>query len=154
MYEDGVQVKLGGREYDMVFTLAALLAIKKRYGGVQEMADQFNGPEINEWDDEVVVKEKTAARIKAQGNAIDELPWLMAILLSQGEMLKDPKAAPITPEYVALRVLPKDMDTLLAASMKALAIGLGTDHPPVKTGKQDPVLEELEGKNVESAEEK
>ena len=151
MYEDGVQVKLGGREYDMVFTLAALLAIKKRYGGVQDMSNQFNGPEINEWDDEALVKEKSAAQTKARGDAIDELPWLMAILISQGEMLKDPKAAPITPEYVALRVLPKDMDVLLGAAMKALAIGLGTEQP-VSTEKKDPVLEELEGKNAVSAE--
>ena len=151
MYEDGVQVKLGGREYDMVFTLAALLAVKKRYGGVQEMAEQFDGPEINEWDDEATVTEKTAARTKAKEGALDEMPWLIATLISQGEMLKDPKAAPVTAEYVGLRVMPRDMDTLMTSAMRAISIGLGTEHP-LSSVKRDPVLEELEGKNVESAE--
>ena len=150
MYEGGVSVTIGGRDYQMVFTLAALLAVKKRYGGIRQMAEAFNGPTINEWDSEEEKVEKALAQQKAQEDAVDELPWLIATLINQGELLEDPKAETLTPEHVALRILPKYIETLMGQVMEAIAIGMGTEHEDGEE-KRDPVLEELDTKNAVGA---
>ena len=153
MYEEGVQVKIGKREYHMVFTLAALLAIKKKYGGIKEMSKQFYGPTIEEWDDETVKAEKLAAQEKAQIDTVDELPWLLSVLVNQGELLKDPKAELFTADQIALYIMPKDIESLMGAAMDAINIGMGSEHPE-ESGKRDTVLEELDEKNAVGAGEK
>lgn len=150
MYEGGVSVTIGGREYKMVFTLAALLAVKNRYGGLQEMAEAFGGPAINEWDSEEEKEQKSIAGQKAQEDAIEQLPWLIATLINQGELLADPKAEEIPPEYIALRILPRDVERLMNHVMEAIAIGMGTEHEEEEV-KRDLVLEELDIKNAKGA---
>ncbi|NLD52890.1 MAG: hypothetical protein GX650_08320 [Clostridiales bacterium] len=150
MHEEGVAVSIGGREYRMVFTLAALLAVKKQYGGLQEMVELFNGPTINDWDSEEEQLEKLVAQEKAQMDALDHLPWLLSTLINQGELLKDPKAELVTPEYIALRIMPRDMQHLMGLFEQAIALGMSMEHTPDE-GKRDPVLEELDAKNGEGA---
>lgn len=148
MYNHGVYVTIGGREFEMAFTLAALLQIKKRYGGIQEMSEVFNGPTINDWDSDEIKTDKMNQRTKAQSDALDELPWLITMLINQGEWLKDIKAEAVTAEWIALHIVPKDMGALMSAVMEAIAIGMGTEHK-AESDKRDPVLEELDRKNAE-----
>ena len=150
MYEDGVKVDIGGREFNFVFTLAALLQITKKYGGLEEMGETFSGPTINEWDDDETVADKKAAQKKAQTDALDHLPWLIATLANQGEWLKDTQAEAIAPEWVAMRLLPRDMERLMQAVYKSIAVGMGTETAQDESPR-DPVLEELDRKNAEGA---
>ena len=149
MYEQGVRVSIGGREHYLVFSLAALLAVKEKYGGLQAMAEVFSGPDDNEWDSEDVKSEKAKARTKAQENVVDELPWLIATLATQGLWLDDPKAEEVSAKWVALHILPKDLGGLMLSANKAIAVGMGAEHGDA--GPRDPVLEELDRKNAGGA---
>ena len=62
MYEHGVRINIGGREFTLVFTLAAFLEIKRKYGGITQMAEAMEGPIVNEWDSDDVKAEKEAKR--------------------------------------------------------------------------------------------
>lgn len=150
MYEGGVSVTIGGRGYTLVFTLAALLEVTEKYGGLEEMAEVFNGPTINEEDSDKVKAEKQKAQAKAQIGSVVHMPWLLAVLVNQGELLKDPKAVPVTAEQLALTLLPRDLKLLMEKAMQAINLGMSMEHEPDQ-GKRDPVLEELDRKNAEGA---
>ena len=150
MYEDGIKAVICGREFNFVFTLAALLQIKKKFGGLEDMIEVFSGPTIQEWDDAETVAEKQAARGRAQMDSLDHLPWLIATLANQGEWLKDTQAEAISPDWIAMRLLPKDVAPIMQAVNEAIAIGMGTEAP-TNDAPHDPVLEELDRKNAEGA---
>lgn len=156
MYEKGVPVTIGGKPCTLVFTLAALMMLTDRYGGVQEMAEAFNGPDVTDEDTPEEATQKLAAKKKARLYGIKETPWLIATLANQGYMLEhgprkadDPEL--LTPETVALQVLPRDMRALNAAFMEAISIGMGTLHGEGEDAETDVVLEELEQKNAAGA---
>lgn len=151
MYEGGVSVTIGGREHRLVFTLAALLAVKEHFGGIQQMNLALTGPSINEEDSDEVKAEKQIAIEEAQENLLTEVPWLLATLANQGAMLANPREETITPEEVALKVMPYQLQALLEAAFKAINIGMSMEHQ-TDGGKRDPVLEELDAKNAEGAE--
>ena len=151
MYEKGVRIEIGGKDVNLVFTLAALLQIGEKFGGLDEMAAEFNGPTIEEGDDEATIATKQKEQAKANMATLAHLPWLVAVLATQGELLNDPKAEPITPEWVGIHLLPKDAGQLMQSVNTAIAIGMATEVP-LSEGKTDPVLEELDRKNVKGAE--
>ncbi len=157
MYENGVPVEIGGKSYTLVFTLAAMLMMSDRYGGMDELGDLLTGgPDIEETDDEAEKARKLEAQRKAQIQSLQETPWLIATLANQGTLLKDSTLKPgdpelLTPEQVALRVLPYQLSALSAAMTKAIGIGMNTEHDTDDPGETDVVLEELERKNAEGA---
>lgn len=150
MYEHGVALTIGGREFNLVFTLAAFLEIKKKYGGLSQMAEAFDGPTINEWDADEVKAEKAIAREKAQSNSVEELPWLLATLATQGEWIKDPKAERVTAEWIAIHIFPREIKRVMSAVNESIKEGSHTETEPVDEA--DPVLEEIDKKNAEGAE--
>ena len=144
-----VPIKINEVEEELVFTTAALLEVQEKFGDVSSMTEAFSGPSIEEWDDKETKAEKQRLQAKANAEALPLGCWLVAVLATQGRWLKDPQAEPLTEKYVALHTMPMDLQTMLQASMDAIAKGMGTYHKneeePV-----DPILEEVE-KNGESA---
>ena len=150
MLEKGCPVVIGGANYNLVFTTAALLEITDRYGGIAEMAEKLNGPDDVEGGTVEDRAEKAKQRKAAQSSSLKEIPWLISTLANQGVMLENPKGALITPEHVGLHTSPKDIKSMMDAVMKAIAIGMGTYHADVET-ERDLVMEELDRKNVTGA---
>lgn len=156
MFEKGYPVKIGGKDYLMVFSLAAMLAITERYGGIEEMANALQGPADDEGDTEEIIREKAAARKKARINSLSELPWLITLLINQGIMLESGNTsvgnpALLTPEKTAVLIPPRELQGHMAAVMGAIAIGMGTYHGDDPNEERDVVLDELQRKNAEGA---
>lgn len=156
MYEKGYPVKINDKEYLMVFSLAAMLAITERYGGIEEMADALIGPADEDGDTEDVQRDKAAARNKARIKSLSELPWLITTLVNQGIMLESGNTnkdnpALLTPEKAAVFIPPKELQKHMAAVMGAIAIGMGTYHGDDPNEERDVVLDELQQKNAEGA---
>ncbi len=154
MYEKTVTATIGGTEYDLVYTLAAMLEVTERFGGVEEMAEAFQGPADEDGDTQDIKKQKEHDRKKAGILALKEIPWLIALLANQGIMLKTQDTSPnnpalLTAAKVSLYVKPKNLEALTQKAMEAIAEGSMTEH---ETGDQerDLVMEEIE-KNGEGA---
>lgn len=134
MNEKGRKVEINGKQYNLVYTSAAMLAVIDKYGDVEGMADKLQSNPAE------------AARI---------VPWLIATLANQGVMLETGNTKPnnpdlVSPEWVALYTMPKDWRPLMDECMAAIAIGNGTYHEVVDSGPVDVVLEELQ-KNAAGA---
>lgn len=135
MNEKGREVEINGKQYNLVYTSAAMLAIIERFGDVEGMAGKLQENQAE------------AARI---------VPWLIATLANQGIMLETGNTKPnnpdlLTPELVAMWTMPKEWHYLIGECMDAIAIGNGTYHKAEENGPVDVVLEELE-KNADSGE--
>ena len=133
MHEKGCTVVINDREFNLVYTSAAMLEIIEKFGDVEGMADKLQQNQAE------------AARI---------VPWLIALLANQGVMLETGNAKPSNPDlidsdWVALYTMPKDWEYLMGECMSAIAIGNGTYHEAPDEGPVDVVLEELE-KNAEA----
>lgn len=152
MQNKEVTIQLNGRDETLVFTTLALQEVQERFGGVQELTEGFQGPQIEEWDldDPEVVRQKQEAQAKASKQALSITWWLVALLANQGRMLKDIDAPLLTEKQVALYMIPGDMEPLLQACMDAIALGLDNKHAAHDDSPADPILEEVE-KNGEGA---
>lgn len=133
MNEKGRAVEINGKQFNLVYTSAAMLSIIERFGDVEGMADKLQENQAE------------AARI---------VPWLIALLANQGVMLETGNAKPSNPDlidsdWVALYTMPKDWEYLMGECMTAIAIGNGTYHEAPDEGPVDVVLEEIE-KNAEA----
>ena len=156
MFEKGYPVKINGKEYLMVFSLAAMNAIIDRYGGIEEMAEVLRGPADDDLDAEEIKRDKEAARKKAMAKSTLELPWLIATLVNQGIMLESGNTSPnnpalLTPEKAAVFIPPRELHGHMSAVMSAIAIGMGTYHGDDPNEERDVVLDELRQKNAEGA---
>lgn len=157
MFENGVPIKIGGRTYTMVFTLAALLQLTNRYGGVQGMVDTLTGPTILPTDDEKTVAEKNKQQEAAQEKALSEIPWLVTTLANQGIMLETGRTDPMNPDLldtnsVALLMMPRDLSSAMGAIMDCIAVGMGSERKAdVENAPRDLILEEIDRKNVMGA---
>lgn len=134
MNEKGREVEINGKQYNLVYTSAAMLAIIERFGDVEGMAGKLQENQAE------------AARI---------VPWLIATLANQGIMLETGNTKPnnpdlLTPELVALWTMPNEWHYLIGECMDAIAIGNGTYHKAEENGPVDVVLEEIE-KNAAGA---
>ena len=133
MNEKGRTVAINDKQFNLVYTSAAMLEIIEKFGDVEGMADKLQQNQAE------------AARI---------VPWLIALLANQGVMLETGNAKPSNPDlidsdWVALYTMPKDWEYLMGECMSAIAIGNGTYHEAPDEGPVDVVLEELE-KNAEA----
>lgn len=150
------KVIINNKEYDLVCTTAAYSTIVKKYGGIEEMAETFQGPEINEWDSDEEKQRKADLSASAANNIFEVIPWLVSILADQGTMLKLGKTKleddeKLTPEMVSLFTAPKDIGILSQDALGACADGFGMEN---KAPDVDPTLaavEKQERKNAESA---
>lgn len=149
MHEEDKKVTIGGETYTLVFTLAALILINRKYGSIQNMSRAFNGPTIEEGDDEETVAKKNEEKEEAQASALNDIPWLIATLANQGRWLADPKAEPVDPERLAVLIKPKEVQGLMQVAMEAMNLGMATENELDET--RDPILEELDAKKAEGA---
>lgn len=131
--ENGVDIKIAGKAYRLVFTTAALKEVGKRYGGIEEMGEKMDADKIA---------------------ALDDICWLVALLANQGIMLDtgitrldNPDL--LTADKVALMTMPREIESLSQAAIEAIKVAMETEHP-ADAGPVDVVLEEIE-KNVATA---
>lgn len=151
-----IKATIGGQEYELVCTTAAYVEICKKYGGIEEMAEVIQGPEINEWDSDEVRQQKEDAAANARNKVFEVIPWLLAVLANQGTMLRGNKTSlsdeeKLTEEKVLLYTLPKEIKDLTPIAMEAITAGFSMEHQAPEV---DPTLAELEKqerKNGESA---
>lgn len=151
-----ITVKIGKKEYDIVCTTAAYVEICNKYGGVEEMADTFRGAEILETDSPEIQEQKRIDAEKAANNVFTVIPWLVAVLANQGEMLRLGKTKlnddeKITEDAVLLYTTPAQIRELAVVAMSAVAKGFEMEH---KAPDSNPLLDEIdrqERKNAESA---
>lgn len=151
-----ITVKIGKNEYELVCTTAAYVEICKKYGGVEEMAEMFQGEEISEYDSPEVQEQKRADAAKAANRLFEVIPWLVALLANQGEMLRLGKTKladdeKLTEESVLLLTTPKQIQELSPAAMGAISIGFGMEHKQPEGNSLLDEVERQERKNAESA---
>ena len=150
------KVNIGKKEYELVCTTAAYVEICKKYGGVEEMAEEFRGKSISEFDSPEVQEQKRADAAKAANNVFTVIPWLVAVLANQGEMLRLEKTKldddeKLTEEIVLLYTTPQQIKKLSVVAMTAISDGFAMEH---KVPEGNLLLEEVERqerKNAESA---
>lgn len=151
-----ITVQIGKKSYELVFTTAAFVEICKKYGGVEEMAETFQGEEISEYDSPEVQAQKRADAGKAANKLFEVIPWLVAVLANQGEMLRLGKTKlsddeKLTEEAVLLMTTPKQIKDLAAPAMEAIRIGFGMEHKQSEGNSLLDEVERQERKNAESA---
>ncbi len=153
MHEKGVTIEIGGCERFLVCTTAAYEMICDKYGDMESMVEAFEGPADLETDTPEELANKTKLRSRARQKVFTISPWLVSVLANQGAMIQAGTTkleSPLTEEYIKLVTMPKDIERLMNDAMEAIRIGFGTEHV-ADEGKRDPVLEELDRKNVEGA---
>lgn len=151
-----ISVKIGNKTYELVCTTAAYVEICKKYGGVEEMAETFQGEEISEYDSPEAQAQKRAEAAKAANNVFTVIPWLVAVLANQGEMLRLGKTKlsddeKLTEEAVLLLTTPKQIKDLATPAMEAISIGFGMEHKQPEGNSLLDEVERQERKNAESA---
>lgn len=133
MYEDVRIITIRQQEYPAVFNTAALEEVTRRYGGLAELGE--------------AMKEPT--------NAIAEIAWLMALLITQGAALKQLQEGVEAKTYKAneIKILmsPKELMDQSDLVIEIINAGMGEDDAD-DGAEIDEVLEEIEAsKNVEGA---
>lgn len=103
MFTEGVKVTIGGKELDLVLNTEAMAQLADKYGDIDGIADKLNNASYSE--------------------QIRIVPELIALLASQGEAIKE-SGEVITPQFVTLHTLPRDISALTNAFLQACAIGL------------------------------
>jgi len=135
MYEAGKKITIGGRDFELVFNVAALADITERFGGISNLGELLE---------------------KDKAKAIREMPWLIALMANQGIALHNEetgeKMALISSDWVALRMKPKELIRQQNIIMEAISEGMN-DGDAEGENEQDEVLAEvLSEKNVKGAE--
>jgi hypothetical protein len=132
MIEKGVPVTIGGKEHNLVFTVAAMIEVTKRYGGISSMMIGMGIEETTETDAE---GNETVRQTIDESKLFPEIPWLVATLANQGIMLDTGDTKPTNPKliteaWVATNSMPYEFRDLLNAAMEAIGKGNGTEHAP------------------------
>jgi hypothetical protein len=144
MFEKGVPVEIGGKTYNLVFTVAAMIDVTKRYGGISSMIEGMGITDVTETDADgnvTVVTEIDADGKETVKQNIDEkkmlpeIPWLVALLANQGIMMETSDTKPTNPKliteaYVATFTMPYQFKDLMNAVMEAIGKGNGAEHQP------------------------
>lgn len=158
MYEKGVALKIGGKDYNLVFTLGALMDVTMRLNGISEMAKGMETEPIKKSD---TVAEKARKAKKNKDAAIytmQEMPWLIALLANQGLLIEadetnKPVKELLTPEKVRLRMKPIAYSKAQDLVMEAIAAGMKQEEEKeVVDGIVDLTVKEIDSKNVKGAE--
>ncbi len=157
MYEKGVPLTIGGREYYLVFSLAAMALFVDKFGGTDELFDLFEVPEINPEDIGEIKREKQHKASKAKAKIMAELPWLISVMANQGTFLhnlecKSSKVELLTADVVGALLKPRDMKTATDAFVAAIRAGSAMEREDEKqSGPIDLGLQEIESKNASGA---
>lgn len=150
-------VNIGGKSYNLAFTLAAMGQLADRFGGLEALADMMGGNSPVEGDTEEEKKRKETAQRAASAKMSSELPWLVATMANQGiklAALEDPKAKKVdllTPDTVGLLAKPVQFRELMEAVVNAINDGMRTEHEAPENPEVDVTLQEIESKNVVGA---
>lgn len=114
-----VKITIGDKEYDLVLTLLAQKAVAKKYGGLENLAEELDGVE-----------------------GIDAAVWFITLLANQGIMIdnlqSNEKKALLTEAEVELLTSPGQFQNYVPLLESAIAKGM-----------QRYVESEEDGKNVE-----
>jgi len=109
MDERSVNIKIGGKEYELLLTTRATKEIAKKFGGLGNLGERLSKAENFE-------------------EAIDDLIWLIALLANQPILLhnlRNPgeKLPTITVDEVELLTVPSDLAEYKDAILNALVLG-------------------------------
>lgn len=154
MNEKLTMVKIGEREYPLLYNATAFLDFEERYGEGMSLNALFVGPDIYDTDSAEEKADKQKARKKANAFTKREMPWLVYTLAKQGCLLKAEQGETVEPPteaWISLHWTPRDMVGLMTSVFLALTRGMQTQHKKGENKEIDVVLEELESKNAESA---
>jgi len=154
MNEKLTLVKVGDKEFPMLYNATAFLDFEDKYGEGMSLNELFVGPEIYDTDTKKEKADKEAARKKASAFTKREMPWIVATLARQGCLLQaeqGKKTKPPTEEWVSLHWTPRQMPNIMTSVFLALTRGMQTEHKKGEDKEIDVVLEELESKNAEGA---
>lgn len=104
------QIKIGDKDYELIFTTLATKEIASRYGGLENLGEKLMNSENFEM-------------------AICEVVWLITLLANQSTLIhnlknKDSKKELLTTEEVELLTTPSDLANCKVAIVEA--IGRGT----------------------------
>lgn len=103
MFTEGVKVTIGGKELNLVLNTEAMAQLADKYGDIDGIADKLNNASYSE--------------------QIRIVPELIALLASQGEAIRE-SGEVITPKFITLNTMPRDIQALTSAFLQACAIGL------------------------------
>lgn len=134
MMERGVPAKIGGKDYRMVFTTAALLYVTKNYGSVEDLGDVLDA---------------------SDNMGIEIALDLIALLVNQGIMLDTSDLSPNNPDLLSIDKLltlidPGEIPTMINTVFDAIAAGMHMERKTV-SAEVDVVLEEFRSKNAGGA---
>jgi len=122
-------VKIGGTEYYLAFTGTVMFEIREKYGGAEELLEQFKGDSRESF------------------NIICET---IALLAEQGEMTRRHLGYDhnkiITAEVIQNLVQPSDIPVFINSIIRAIELGFGREINPEDEGDIDLVLAEIEKK--------
>lgn len=123
MDERGNVIVLGGEEYELLLTTRATKEIAKKYGGLDKLGEGLMKSE------DVI-------------DALDEVIWIMALLINQGvaayNLKHDDKKKEITVDEIELLTSPGELVDYQVAIMGAMSNGMKRN-----------ILSEKDKKNVE-----
>lgn len=129
MLSDGVQITIGGREFDLVLNTEALAQIAAKWGGLDKINDMLDGD---------------------YSEKIKFVPDLIALLATQGEAIKGSDEI-IDPAFIRRHSFPRDFKEFTNKFIEAIKIGMNIDVDiPENPEGTDEVLAEIR-KNGESA---
>ena len=127
MLSDGINVTIGGKDFDLVLNTEAMAQLCDEFGDIEAIGDKLNNATYSE--------------------KIRLVPRLIALLATQGEAIKGSDEV-ITPEYVLRQTLPKDIPQLTKVFLRAVEIGMNIKI--TATEDTDEVLAEIQ-KNAQGA---
>lgn len=128
MLADGVKIEIGGRELNLVLNTEAMAQIADKYGDVNKVGDMLNG---------------------TYSEKIRFVPEIIALLATQGEAIKGSDEV-IEPKFISRHTMPRDLEHLSAAFVRAFEIGMDVKYNAGDNGDTDEVLAEIQ-KNAQSA---
>lgn len=128
MLSDGVNVTIGGKDFDLVLNTEAMAQLCDEFGDIEAIGDKLNNATYSE--------------------KIRLVPKLIAILATQGEAIKG-NPEPVTAEYVLRHTLPKTIPNLTRLFLRAVEIGMDL-HYTIDGEETDEVLANIQ-KNGQSA---
>ena len=128
MLSDGINVTIGGKDFDLVLNTEAMAQLCDEFGDIEAIGDKLNNATYSE--------------------KIRLVPRLIAILATQGEAIKG-NSEPVTAEYVLRHTLPKAIPALTRLFLQAVEIGMDL-HYTIDDVETDDVLAGIQ-KNAQGA---
>lgn len=124
MNEKKSQIRIGKNQYDLVFTVQALLEINENAGGIEEIGKKLE---------------------KGDLSALRDYAWILALLINQGLALKGidtgKKYTPVTEQEILLRMTPGELIQTKSAIGEAINRGMSINFTVNED--VDEVLEEI-----------